>query len=158
MIGSTYVSSPDTWASFYRELLGGRIDTKRYKPRQTGGRERRYAVPLQRVTPMKAVEDRAAIEFRQAVRDGEPYVPLQKTIKGRKRSIPITLAHAQPEITSVTKKKALGRNSKRHVESKKSTKTKPPVNKNVKSKASDKKSNKSKTPSRKAVKESHNFE
>ncbi|OOZ36453.1 hypothetical protein BOW52_10765 [Solemya elarraichensis gill symbiont] len=174
MIGSTYISNPDTWTSFYRDLLDGKIDTNNYKPRQTGGRRKRYAVPLARVTPMKAVEERAAVEFRQAVRDGDPHVPLQKAIKGTKRARPISLAHASPGITSVVKKSRVEKTKSKPsgkskpsvekvVESKPSGKRKPSVEKPVKRKPSTKKPVSRKPPAKKTVKskkseKTHNFQ
>ncbi|OOZ21086.1 hypothetical protein BOW31_12950 [Solemya velum gill symbiont] len=42
MIGSQYVSDPERWRVFYEDLLGGKIDTKQYRPNQKGGRRRPY--------------------------------------------------------------------------------------------------------------------
>ncbi|KAL5015214.1 hypothetical protein ScPMuIL_009484, partial [Solemya velum] len=86
-----YVSDPERWRVFYEDLLGGKIDTKQYRPNQKGGRRKPYVIPVSRITPMKAVENRAKVELREAVREGEPHVPLQKTIKGTDYAIPDAL-------------------------------------------------------------------
>ncbi|WP_218669825.1 hypothetical protein, partial [Solemya velum gill symbiont] len=39
-------------------------------------------IPVSRITPMKAVENRAKVELREAMREGDPHVPLQKSEKG----------------------------------------------------------------------------
>ncbi|OOY54059.1 hypothetical protein BOW28_11660 [Solemya velum gill symbiont] len=82
MIGSQYVSDPERWRVFYEDLLGGKIDTKQYRPNQKGGRRRPYVIPVSRVTPMKAVENRAKVELRDAMQEGDPHVSLQKSEKG----------------------------------------------------------------------------
>ncbi|OOZ43555.1 hypothetical protein BOW38_12365 [Solemya velum gill symbiont] len=49
MIGSQYVSDPERWRVFYEDLLGGKIDTKQYRPNQKGGRRRPYVIPVSRM-------------------------------------------------------------------------------------------------------------
>ncbi|OOZ24383.1 hypothetical protein BOW32_11845, partial [Solemya velum gill symbiont] len=73
---------PERWRVFYEDLLGGKIDTKQYRPNQKGGRRRPYVIPVSRITPMKAVENRAKVELREAMREGDPHVALQKSEKG----------------------------------------------------------------------------
>ncbi|KAL5020597.1 hypothetical protein ScPMuIL_002322, partial [Solemya velum] len=87
-----YVSDPERWRVFYEDLLGGKIDTKQYRPNQKGGRRKPYVIPVSRITPMEAVENRAKVELREAVREGEPHVPLQKTIKGTSTPRVLSLA------------------------------------------------------------------
>ncbi|OOZ12115.1 hypothetical protein BOW27_11795 [Solemya velum gill symbiont] len=81
MIGSQYVSDPERWRVFYEDLLGGKIDTKQYRPK---------------------------VELREAVREGEPHVPLQKTIKGTSTPRVLSLASkrkANGDVSTSSKKR-----------------------------------------------------
>ncbi|OOZ66529.1 hypothetical protein BOW47_12265 [Solemya velum gill symbiont] len=103
MIGSQYVSDPERWRVFYEDLLGGKIDTKQYRPNR-----KPYVIPVSRITPMKAVENRAKVELREAVREGEPHVPLQKTIKGTSTPRVLSLASkrkANGDVSTSSKKR-----------------------------------------------------
>ena len=79
MVGSLYVSSPDMWDDFYKQLHAGNIEIPKYKRRQKGNgiggmyRRRRYTIPVKQkdkvvvgkqVTPVAAAIERAKSELK----------------------------------------------------------------------------------------------
>ena len=103
MVGTTYVSDPRVWKSFYQNMIDGKFHPGYYRGRQSGGgianmyAKKPYMVPVNRhvtiepeqkivvgkeVSPTAAAEDRARSEFKEAIQDGAPHVPL--AIKGSK--------------------------------------------------------------------------
>jgi hypothetical protein len=106
MMGSTYVSDPRVWKSFYRNMVDGHFRPGKYRGRQTGGgiggmfSKKPYMIPVnphlastespdkkvvgKHVTPMAAVEERAKSELKNAIKEKIPHVS-EKTIKVDKR-------------------------------------------------------------------------
>ena len=100
MVGSTYVSDPEVWRKFYKNMLNGKFYPGQYRGRQTGGAgiagmyaNRPYMIPVNRhigeeeedkivvgkqVTPVAAAVERAKSEHRDAVRENVPHVPINK--------------------------------------------------------------------------------
>lgn len=96
-MGSTYVSDPRVWKSFYKNMIDGKFNPGYYRGRQTGSgianmySKIPYMIPVNRhlstepeqtivvgkeVTLTAAVEDRAKSEFKDTIEDGAPHVPL----------------------------------------------------------------------------------
>ena len=81
MAGSTYISDPRIWKSFFKNVIDGKFNPTQYKERQTGRRignmyaKKPYMTPVNRhvskelekeqvmvgkqITPVTAVEERA---------------------------------------------------------------------------------------------------
>ena len=96
MVGSMYVSDPEVWKNFFRDLRDGKIDHRRYRGRQTGGAgiagmyaKKSYLIPVpsyerekivvgQQVTPVAAALERAKSELKDAIRDDRPHVPIKE--------------------------------------------------------------------------------
>lgn len=104
-MGSTYVSDPRVWKTFYQNMLDGQFRPGKYRGRQTGGgignmySRKPYMIPVnphlsskesneqvvgKHVTPMAAVEERAKVEMKEAIKENVPHVP-EKTIKAQMR-------------------------------------------------------------------------
>lgn len=62
---------------------------------------------LYRESPLKDVEERAAVKFRQPTPDMEFNVPVQKITKWTKKTSPLSIVHEHLWITSVVKRNAL---------------------------------------------------
>ena len=103
MVGTTYVSDPRVWKSFYQNMIDGKFNPGYYRGRQSGGgianmyAKKPYMVPVnphvtneseqkivvgKEVSPTAAAEDRARSKFKEAIQDEAPHVPL--AIKGSK--------------------------------------------------------------------------
>lgn len=112
MVGTTYVSDPRVWKSFYQNMIDGKFNPGYYRGRQSGGgianmyAKKPYMVPVnphvttepeqkivvgKEVTPTAAVEDRARSEFKETIQDGAPHVPL-----GIKRQKPKQVVISRP--------------------------------------------------------------
>ena len=97
MVGTTYVSDPRVWKSFYKNMIDGKFNPGYYRGRQSGCgianmySKKPYMIPVnphvttepeqkivvgKEVTPTAAVEDRARSEFNEAIQDGSPHVPI----------------------------------------------------------------------------------
>jgi len=96
MSGSMYVSDPEVWRRFYRNMLDGKFNPEQYRPRQSGGGiggmyKKSYMIPVnphldyeqeekivvgKQVTPMAAVVERAKSELRDKIEQGLPHVPV----------------------------------------------------------------------------------
>ena len=97
MVGTTYVSDPVVWKSFYQNMIDGKFNPGYYRGQQSGGgianmyAKKPYMVPVnphvttepeqkivvgKEVTPTAAVEDRARSEFKETIQDGAPHVQL----------------------------------------------------------------------------------
>ena len=108
-MGSTYVSDPRMWKSFYKNMMDGAFHPGHHRGRQTGGgvagmySKKPYMIPVnphvtkepeekivvgRQVTPMTAVEDRAKSEMKKVLEDDQPHVPVKRR-KGMKRVRPI---------------------------------------------------------------------
>ena len=89
-MGSTYVSDPRVWKIFYQNMLDGQFRPIKYRGRQTGGwignmyskklymisvnphlssKESTEQVVGKHVTPMAAVEERAKVEMKEAIKN-----------------------------------------------------------------------------------------
>ena len=95
MSGSTYVSDPRLWKTFYQNILEGKFNPQSYKRRQSGGGiagmyskkpymisvnthtpvEESKGVLSKRMTPMEVVEERAKEDLREEIRQNVPHVP-----------------------------------------------------------------------------------
>ena len=126
MMGSTYVSDPRVWKSFYRNMMDGQFRPGKYRGRQTGGgiggmfSKKPYMIPVtpnltsteypdkkvvgKHVTPMAAVEERAKSELNDAIKDKIPHVS-EKTIKVGKRQERIKPKSAVKTTTSKSVKR-----------------------------------------------------
>ena len=112
MVGTTYVSDPRVWKSFYKNMIDGKFNPSYYRGRQSGGgianmySKKPYMIPVnphvtkepeqklvvgKEVTSTAAVEDRARSEFNEAIQDGSPHVPI-----GIKRPTPNETVIYQP--------------------------------------------------------------
>ena len=121
MVGSTYVSDPRVWKSFYKNMIDGKFNPGYYRGRQTGGgianmySKKPYMVPVNRhvttepeqkvvigkeVTPSAAAEDRARSEMKDAIQDDLPHVPVG--IKGIK---PHQIVSTQPRTEQRSSRK-----------------------------------------------------
>lgn len=129
MMGSTYVSDPRVWKSFYRNMMNGQFRPGKYRGRQTGGGiggmffKKPYMIPVnphstespdikvmgKHVTSMAAVEERAKSELKEAIKETIPHVS-EKTFKADKRQKRIKPKSAVKTTTSkrVKRKKLEG--------------------------------------------------
>lgn len=124
MVGSTYVSDPRIWKSFYTNMIDGKFNPGHYQGRQTGGgianmyAKKPYMVPVNphvtikpeekvvvgnKVTPVAAMEERAKSQLKNAIKGDMPHVPL--TIKGKTPKIPVSLKRPAKKISSANQKK-----------------------------------------------------
>ena len=90
MVGSLYVSNPDMWDEFYKQLNTGKIEIPKYKRRQKGNgiggmyQRRRYMIPAnvnekdtgKQVTRVAAALERAKSQMRTAIKENRPHVPV----------------------------------------------------------------------------------
>lgn len=95
MSGTTYVSHPALWEQFRHTHRGENfIPTIQRKRKKGGGilnRRRAYMIPVKRiaapqteirqVTPVAAERERAQSDLKETIRNDEPHMPLQKSIK-----------------------------------------------------------------------------
>ena len=105
MVGSLYVSDPDMWDEFYKQLNTGNVEIPKYKRRQKGGgiggmyRRRRYMIPANvkkrdkvvvgtQVTPVAAALERAKSELKTAIEEKSPHVTVEKPIKEKTKRKP----------------------------------------------------------------------
>lgn len=138
MVGSTYISDPDTWKTFYHNMINGKF--KRGKSNQVAGgiggmySNKPYMIPISQyksetiqkplpmigneVSPIAAIEERAKSEFKDAIKDEAPRVP----IKSRKRKRNISPRKTVKQATSKKRKKQY-RKSNKKVKTKKKAKT-----------------------------------
>ena len=96
MVGSLYVSDPDMWDEFYKQLNSGNVELPKYKRRQKGGgiggmyKRRRYTIPVNvkkrdkvvagtQVTPVAAALERAKSQLRTAIKENRPHVSVSDT-------------------------------------------------------------------------------
>lgn len=104
MSGSTYVSDPRVWKTFYKNMLDGKFNPDGFRKKQVGSgiagmySKKPYMIPVnpnlseeepkevigKQVSPMTAVEDRAKSELKEEMRDNVPHVPLG-TIKAENK-------------------------------------------------------------------------
>ena len=127
MVGTTYVSDPRVWKSFYQNMIDGKFHPGYYRGRQSGGgianmyTKKPYMVPVNRhvtiepeqkivvgkeVSPTAAAEDRARSEFKEAIQDGAPHVPL--AIKGSKSKHSFSSQPAAKRSSSLNSQKKKG--------------------------------------------------
>ena len=127
MVGTTYVSDTRVWKSFYQNMIDGKFHPGYYRGRQSGGgidnmyAKKPYMVPVNRhvtiepepkivvgkeVSPTAAAEDRARSEFKEAIQDGAPHVPL--TIKGSKSKHSFSSQPAAKRSSSLKSQKKKG--------------------------------------------------
>lgn len=98
-----YVSDPNVWRTFYKNMLTGKFNPAQYRGRQTGGggiagmyAKKPYMIPVsphittepeekivvgQQVSPVTAVEERAKSDLKESIQDKKPHVPV--AIKGK---------------------------------------------------------------------------
>ncbi|KAJ8321129.1 hypothetical protein KUTeg_001324 [Tegillarca granosa] len=129
MVGSTYISDPDTWKTFYHNMINGKF--KRGKSNQVGGgiggmySNKPYMIPISQyksetiqkplpmigneVSPIAAIEERAKSEFKDAIKDEAPRVP----IKSRKRKRNISPRKTVKQATSKKRKKQYRKSNKK---------------------------------------------
>lgn len=95
MSGPTYVSHPALWEQFRHTHRGENLIPTIQRKRQKGGgilnRRRAYMIPVKRiaapqteirqVTPVAAERERAQSDLKETIRNDEPHMPLQKSIK-----------------------------------------------------------------------------
>lgn len=95
MSGPTYVSHPALWEQFRHTHRGENFIPTIQRKRQKGGgilnRRRAYMIPVKRiaapqteirqVTPVAAERERAQSDLKETIRNDEPHMPLQKSIK-----------------------------------------------------------------------------
>ena len=127
MVGTTYVSDPRVWKSFYKNMIDGKFNPGYYRGRQSGGgianmyAKKPYMVPVnphvtkepeqklvvgKEVTLTAAVEDRARSEFKEAIQDEAPHVPL--AIKGSKSKYSFSSQPAAKRSSSLNSRKKKG--------------------------------------------------
>ena len=127
MVGTTYVSDPRVWKSFYKNMIDGKFNPGYYRGRQSGGgianmyAKKPYMVPVnphvtkepeqklvvgKEVTLTAAVEDRARSEFKEAIQDEAPHVPL--AIKGSKSKYSFSSQPAVKRSSSLNSRKKKG--------------------------------------------------
>lgn len=125
-MGSTYVSDPRVWKTFYQNMFEGGFKPSKYRGRQTVGRiggmfsKKPYMIPVnphlsrkesidqvvgKHVTPMAAVEERAKEEMKEAIKEKIPHVS-EKTIKAQKRQ---PVIKPKPTLKKKTPQKGLKR-------------------------------------------------
>lgn len=103
MVGSTYVSDPEVWRTFYRKMLQGNVQPIKMVQKTSGisgmyhKKKKTYmlvinekannnaepSIPL--VTPMHAVLERVKSEYQRDVEMGFPHVPSVQRGGGQKR-------------------------------------------------------------------------
>ena len=94
-----YVSDPEVWRKFYKNMLEEKFRPEQYKSKQTGGAgiagmyaNKPYIIPVnrhgkdeeeemevQQVTPVAASLERAKSEYKRKLEEGRPVVPLIQT-------------------------------------------------------------------------------
>ena len=97
-----YVSDPEVWRKFYRNMPNGKFRPEQYRPKQKGGAgiagmyaNKPYIIPvdenakdddddeeMKQVTPVAASLERAKSEYKRKVEEGRPVVPLVQTGAG----------------------------------------------------------------------------
>ena len=109
MAGSTYISDPRIWKSFYKNMIDGKFKPTQYKGRQTGRRignmyaKKPYMIPVNRhvskepeieqvivgkqITPVTTVEERAKTEMKEAIQEDMPHVPASIKRPTRRKSV-----------------------------------------------------------------------
>jgi len=136
MMGSRYVSDPDVWRKFYRNMLDGKFDPSRYRGQQTGSGiggmydKKPYMIPVnphleykqkekivvgKEVTPVAAVVERAKSELKDTIKENVPHVPVEKNMRSKKRPLPISIKVATEEATPSRKSKKLSKNKKKEI-------------------------------------------
>lgn len=93
-----YVSNPEVWRKFFRDLAEGKINHGHYRGRQYGGAgiagmyaKKSYMIPVppnakepekivvgQQVTPIAAGVERAKSKLKDAIREDRPHVPIKR--------------------------------------------------------------------------------
>ena len=127
MVGTTYVSDPRVRKSFYQNVIDGKFNPGYYRGRQSGGgianmyAKKPYMVPVnphvttereqkivvgKEVSPTAAAEDRARSEFKEAIQDEAPHVPL--AIKGSKSKYSFSSQPAAKRSSSLNSRKKKG--------------------------------------------------
>lgn len=97
MSGPTYISNPSLWEQFRHTGEGENFIPVIRRNTQKGGgilnRRKAYMIPLkshtpqqsiQLVTPVAADRERALSDLKETIRNDEPHMPVQKSIKKRK--------------------------------------------------------------------------
>ena len=126
-MGTTYVSDPRTWKSFYKNMLDGSFHPGRYRGRQSGGgvagmySKKPYMIPVNphvndteeakrltgnTVTPVAAVEQRAKSEMKEMIEDRQPHVPVKRRRRIKKRRKYKNVISKKTRKASTPKKKA----------------------------------------------------
>lgn len=128
MVGSTYISDPRVWGTFYHNMLNGKFKPEKSKNRQVGGgiggmySNKPLMVPVKtrvddsektkqtvkEVTPTAAIEERAKSEFKDAVKKDAPRVP----IKAKKRKRKAIKRKTTKRATSNKRRKVVKKSSK----------------------------------------------
>lgn len=130
MSGPTYVSHPALWEQFRHTHRGENFIPTIQRKRQKGGgilnRRRAYMIPVKRiaasqteirqVTPVAAERERAQSDLKETIRNDEPHMPLQKSIKKIPKKKSVSRSSTVKEKRPAQKKKrnsAKKKNSKR---------------------------------------------
>ena len=120
-----YISDPNVWRSFYKNMLEGKFNPAQYRDRQIGGggiagmyAKKPYMIPVnphittepeeklvvgQQVNPVTAVEERAKSDLKESIQDNKPHIPI--AIKGKTVDKPDRKKLASVKATSVEKKR-----------------------------------------------------
>ena len=100
MNSKTYVSDPNLWHAFYKNMAEKRFNPYKYRPKQKGrgwGYKTSYRIPVRPnseidiqpkvplVTPVAAVEERTKDELKKNIREGNPHIDPQNGIKRKVR-------------------------------------------------------------------------
>ena len=90
-----YVSDPDVWRTFYKNMLAGKFNPTQYRGHQIGGggiagmyTKKPCMIPVNphittepEESPVIAVEERAKSDLKESIQDKKPHVPV--AIKGK---------------------------------------------------------------------------
>lgn len=129
MSGPTYLSHPALWEQFRHTHRGENFIPTIQRKRQKGGgilnRRRAYMIPVKRiaapqteirqVTPVAAERERAQSDLKETIRNDEPHMPLQKSIKKIPKKKSVSRSSTVKEKRPAQKKK---RNSAKKKKSK----------------------------------------
>lgn len=119
MSGPTYVSHPALWEQFRHTHRGENFIPTIQRKRQKGGgilnRRRAYMIPVKRiaapqteirqVTPVAAERERAQSDLKETIRNDEPHMPLQKSIKKIPKKKSVSRSSTVKEKRPAQKKK-----------------------------------------------------
>lgn len=118
MMGSTYVSDPRVWKTFYQRMLDGHFRPGKYRGKQTGGglggmfSKKPYMISVNPHMFSKECTDQvvgkqvtAKAEIKEAIKENIPHVP-EKTIKTQIRQRTVK---SKPTLKKKTPQKGLKR-------------------------------------------------